>query len=291
MTIDRQTAEAYRECARRTRGASSTFYVAFLSLPRELRHAIYATYAFCRLCDDVVDEPAADRDPAKELYRIQHALLGADSAPAEHAAIFTALHHAIDRFELNQQHYIDVIDGCRMDLAQVRYADFDELEAYCRRVASAVGIICVSIFGYTSPEAVARAYDLGIAFQLTNILRDVREDYANGRIYLPQDELSRFDVTEADIAAADASARFRALMAFQIDRARSYYARGEQVMPMLRQGRHCIGIMSSFYSRILDKIAAADGDVLSARVGLSSRDKAALAVSTVARGVWRSVAR
>ena len=289
--MDNRTENAYRECAKLTREASSNFYVGFLALPGELRRAIYATYAFCRLCDDIVDEPKRGLDPNSELDLVQSALSDASQTSYDGHPIFVALEHAIDRFDIDRQYFVDVIDGCRMDLEINRYETFDDLREYCMRVASAVGVICISIFGYTSPKAVEYANDLGIAFQLTNILRDIREDYSNGRVYLPQVELREFGVSEAEFAGNVPSANFKKLMAFQLERARSYYESGESVIPMATRGRQCLELMSGFYSRILTKIAENDSDVLSTRVGLSATEKLSVTLGVTWRAALRSVSR
>ena len=288
---DRQIATAYRECASLTRGANSNFYLAFLSLPKELRRAIHATYAFCRLCDDIVDEPKAGLDPSAELDKVELALSMPHEGEYAASPIFTALPHAIGQFGLDTKYFIDVIDGCRMDIDTNRYDTFEDLRVYCRRVASAVGIICVSIFGNRSPDAIRYADDLGIAFQLTNILRDIQEDYSNGRVYLPQEDLAHFGVAESEFAGETPSANFREMMRFQLDRARDYYERGERVIPMTTRGRECLELMSGFYSKILAKIEACDSDVLSQRVSLSASEKLSIASGVGWRWATRSVIR
>lgn len=286
---DKEIAAAYKECARLTRSASSNFYIGFLALPNELRRAVCATYAFCRLCDDIVDEPMPGGDPSSELDIVHTALNDASKTPYADNPIFTALEHAIERFSLDKKYYADVIDGCRMDIETNRYESFDDLRVYCRRVASAVGIICISIFGYTEREAIKYADDLGIAFQLTNILRDIREDYANGRVYLPQAELRSFGVLETELAGGDASRNFREMMRFQLNRARSYYESGERVIPMVIRGRQCLELMSGFYSRLLEKIEESNVDVLSGRISLSVADKVSITAETGWRWALRSV--
>lgn len=288
---DKRLDNAYKECARLTRSASSNFYVAFLSLPNELRRAIYATYAFCRLCDDIVDEPPVGEDPSSELDVVQTALDDAPSTKYASSPIFIALEDAIETFSLDKQLYVDVIDGCRMDLGINRYETFDDLRVYCRRVASAVGIICISIFGHSDPKAIEYADDLGIAFQLTNILRDVREDYANGRVYLPQAEMRAFGVVETEFADNQPSDNFRELIRFQIDRARGFYESGERVIPLAIRGRQCLELMSGFYFRILEKIEENDADVLTQRVSLSTAEKLSITASAGWRWALRSVNR
>ena len=286
-TTQQEVASAYKDCARITRAASTNFYVAFLALPTELRRAIYATYAFCRLCDDIVDEPVEGADPSLELDAVAGALDRRAETKYADSPIFIALDDAIHRFELDTQYYVDVIDGCRMDIDTNRYETFDDLRVYCKRVASAVGVICVSIFGYSDETAIEYANDLGIAFQLTNILRDIREDYANGRVYLPQEDLRRFGVAESEFADGPPSDNFRAMMRFQMDRAFDYYERGERVIPMAVRGRQCLELMSGFYYRILQKIEQCDGDVLTQRVSLSPTEK----LSITAGIGWRSALR
>ncbi len=286
---DNQIESAYRACASLTRAASSNFYVAFLSLPKELRRAIYATYAFCRLCDDIVDEPEAGTNPSTELDQVELALSEPHEGEYARNPIFTALPHAIDKFDLGTQYFVDVIDGCRMDIDTNRYNTFEDLQVYCRRVASAVGIICVSIFGNQSPEAIRYANDLGIAFQLTNILRDIQEDYNNGRVYLPQEDLTRFGVAEVEFGGGTLSDNFREMMRFQLERTRGYYESGERVIPMVTRGQQCLELMSGFYSRILAKIEARDADVLSQRVSLSASEKLTIIAGVGWRWALRSV--
>ena len=290
-SLDIQVENAYRECARITRTASTNFYIGFLALPKELRRAIYASYAFCRLCDDIVDEPTSGSAPKDELDQVEGALSVHTGTPYADHPIFIALEHAINRFELDRKYFVDVIDGCRMDIGTDRYETFDDLRIYCRRVASAVGIICISIFGHTSPRAISYADDLGIAFQLTNILRDIREDYSNGRVYLPQSELRDFGVSESDFGETSSNANLRKMMAFQVERARGYYESGEKVIPLAQRGRQCLELMSGFYSRILDKIAIEETDVLSGRVKLSRMDKLSITSGVAWRAALRSVRR
>ena len=187
----------YDRCAEVTRRASSNFYYAFMLLPAERRRALYAVYAFCRFVDDIADDESV-AEPAELLRRWRDELERAYGGnPAR--AVSRALADASRRFNIPRRHFEEVIAGVEMDLARKRYETFQELRLYCYRVASAVGLICIEIFGYTNPAACQYAERLGIAFQLTNIIRDVSEDAARGRIYLPLEDLARFGVTEADI--------------------------------------------------------------------------------------------
>ena len=269
--------QAYLECQAITKASSTNFYYAFLTLPPQKRYAIYATYAFCRMCDDIVDEPdrrtTAESDLADLRRRLQDAYDAQPNGP-----VWTALADAQRRFGIPMTHFSDVIDGCEMDLTKNRYETFEELVQYCRRVASAPGLICIEVFGYTDPRAVEHAVDLGIAMQLTNIIRDVAEDARDGRVYLPQDELEKFGYSESDLMAGTVNGPFRDLMKFQIERAHRYFESGSRLFPLLdRRSRACPRTMSSVYRRLLGRIEAADYDVFSERISLSRTAKAALA--------------
>lgn len=269
--------DAYDACARITREASTNFYYAFLTLPLEKRRAIYATYAFCRLCDDIVDDPERTGDPADQLDTLRNQLDRAYDG-AESGNIWTAIADSQHRFGIEKEHYAAVIDGCKMDLTQSRYETFDELVDYCKKVASAVGLVCIEVCGYEDRLAVEYAIDLGLAMQLTNIIRDVREDAANGRIYLPMEDLRRFGYSEEDLLAGKVNKNFRELIKFEVQRAHEYFDRGNRLFPLLdRRSRACPQAMAEVYMRLLDKIEDADYDVMSNRVGLSKRAKITLA--------------
>ena len=289
--MEDQIENAYDECATLTRKASSTFYLAFLALPKDLRRAIYATYAFCRLCDDIVDEPSDCSDPEVGLDSVQKALEGRNDSDLGGSPIFVAVEDAIRRFDIDRRYFVDVIDGCRMDTKLDRYETFDDLREYCRRVASAVGVICISIFGYSSPTALKYANDLGIAFQLTNILRDIREDYSNGRVYLPQADLREFGVSEDEFKSDIQSLNFTRLMDFQVQRAREYYSSGSRVMPMAIRGRQCLELMNGFYSKILDKIETREYAVLEQRIGLSPLEKLSVTLGVAWGSALRAASR
>jgi phytoene synthase len=269
--------DAYDACARMTREASTNFYYAFLTLPLEKRRAIYATYAFCRLCDDIVDDPERIGDPASQLDAVRKKLDQAYEGTGT-GNIWTALSDSQDRFGIEQAHYAAVIDGCEMDLTQSRYETFDELVEYCKKVASAVGLVCIEVCGYEDQLAVQHAIDLGLAMQLTNIIRDVLEDARNGRIYLPMEDLRRFNYSENELIAGTVNDNFKALIKFEVKRAREYFERGNLLFPLLdRRSRACPQAMAEVYMRLLDKIEDAGYDVLSIRVGLSKLAKVKLA--------------
>ncbi|MGH7947613.1 MAG: presqualene diphosphate synthase HpnD [Candidatus Binataceae bacterium] len=222
-------ARDYQRCAEVTRRASSNFYYAFMLLPAARRRALYAVYAFCRFVDDIADDDMV-REPG-ELLRRWRDELDRVYGGGPTRAVSRALADAARRFEIPRQYFEDVIAGVEMDLERKRYATFEELRLYCYRVASAVGLICIEVFGYTNPDARKYAERLGIAFQLTNIIRDVREDAARGRIYLPLEDLARFGVTEAEILGGAYNATFVTLMEFEAARARDFYREAEMALP------------------------------------------------------------
>jgi phytoene synthase len=271
------TLRAYDACAAITREASTNFYYAFLTLPVEKRRAIYATYAFCRLCDDIVDEPDRAGDAAEELAETRARLAAAYNGD-ESGDIWVALADAQKRFGIDEGHFASVIEGCEMDLTKSRYETFEELGAYCRRVASAVGLVCIEVCGYEDKKAVQHAIDLGIAMQLTNVIRDVAEDAAAGRIYLPQEDLRQFGYTEKELLLGRVSQEFRDLIKFEVERARRYFENGRKLFPLLdRRSRACPQAMAEVYITLLDRIEDANYDVLTERVSLGKWSKVTLA--------------
>jgi len=274
---------AYAYCAEVTRRSGSSFGVAFRLLPPERRAALNAVYAFCRFVDDVADDAAA-RDPAALLARWREEL-DAVYAGAPGHPIGVALADAVRRFSLDRRHFDDLITGVETDLVRRRYETFEELADYCYRVASTVGLLCVEIFGYGQPSARDYARDLGIAFQLTNILRDVREDAERGRIYLPLEDLRRFDVSEEELLAGRWSHRLGALLAFECGRARAHYLRARGVLaPEDRAALAPAEAMRRIYARLLDHIEERQFDVFGPRITLASHEKIALALRAWGRG-------
>lgn len=262
----------YERCAEITRRASSNFYYAFMLLPLERRRALYAVYAFCRFVDDIADDEKVG-DPAELLERwrreLDNVFNGVPTRP-----VSRALAANVHRFNLPHRYFEEVIDGVEMDLTRRRYENFDELSLYCRRVASAVGLICIEIFGYRNPATRLYAERLGIAFQLTNILRDVGEDAARGRIYVPAEDLRCFDVSEDEILKGVYSPRFRALMEFEAERARSYYREAQHALaPEDRASMLAAEGMRLIYAALLDQISASGFQVFGQRHSLSKARK------------------
>nr|BCX01840.1 MAG: phytoene desaturase [Bacteroidota bacterium] len=267
---------SYALCREITRVHARTFYLASRVLDKTTRYGAYAVYAFCRLADDIVDRAAIAEKAQlqEELAHFRHLLAllqeGA-AAPDELHPWLPAFRDTIQRFAIPPELFAELLDGIQMDLEKTRYATFEELYTYCYRVASVVGMVMCYIFGYRSPQALEHAIEMGIAMQLTNILRDVEEDYRRGRIYLPLEELEAFGYTEEELARGVLNDAFRALMRFQIERARTYYRRAWRGIPLLRsrRGRICTRIMGRLYAGILDEIERAGYDVFRRRAAVS----------------------
>ena len=263
----------YRRCGDITRQSSSNFYYAFMLLPIERRRSLYAVYAFCRFVDDVADDESI-RDPARLLSRWREELARVYGEGAPTRAISRALADTVQRFSVPRRCFEELIAGMEMDLSCKRYATFDELRRYCYRAAAVVGLICIEIFGYTNPDAKVYAENLGIACQLTNILRDVKEDAAKGRIYLPLEDLAQFSVTETEILEGVYSDAFVRLMEFEAHRAREYYQRAEQSLPPEdRSTLLTAEAMRLIYGSLLDRIVSSNYRVLDRRLSLSATHK------------------
>jgi phytoene synthase len=269
---------SYSYCETLTRRQASNFYPAFRVLPPVQRRAMCALYAFLRVADDLSDEPGLpDAKPAPVAdwrQRLVLALGGHYSHP-----LHPALHDAIRVHKIPQGYIHAVLDGVEMDLEPVHFATFVELRRYCYRVASAVGLACIHIWGFTDVQALDLAEKAGIAFQLTNILRDLAEDAARGRVYLPQEDLDRFGYPREQLVRGERNDAYRALMRFQVQRAREYY---DAAMPLCRllppPGRAVFWVMARTYRGLLNAIEGRDYDVYSSRVRLSSWRKLLLAV-------------
>jgi phytoene synthase len=261
---------SYTYCEQLARREAGNFYHAFRVLPNPQRRAMCALYAFLRIADDLSDasgEPAEKRLPLANWRRgLEQSLQGEYSHP-----LHAAFHDTVRTHHIPREYLDAVLDGVEMDLAPVSYATFEELRLYCYRVASAVGLACIHIWGFENERAKVYAEHAGIAFQLTNILRDLGEDAARGRVYLPREELMQFGYDEGRFACGVRDDRFRALMRFQVERARHYYDAAGPLVPLLRPaGRAVFLVMSRTYRGLLDAIEQRDYDVFSSRVCLST---------------------
>ena len=264
-------AASYAHCRAVAKGRAKNFYYSFILLERDRKNAMCAIYAFMRYCDDLSDEPGATRSAMDRWRRaLDSALAGQpDSNPAWPAFLDT-----VERYRIPHHYFYEMIDGVASDLEPRAIGTFAELYAYCYRVASVVGLTTIHIFGFSSPEALPLAEKCGIAFQLTNILRDVREDAGLGRIYLPAEDLDRFGVAEEDLKSARKTERFGELMEFQIARARRYYRESAPLLRLIEpQARASLWALIAIYSSLLERIAQSHYDVLARRISLTTSEK------------------
>jgi phytoene synthase len=254
--------QAYSDCARVARRQARNFYYAFLPLPRPRRHALYAVYAFARLADDLADEesrPLEERMRALDELELRlEASLQGEAA----GSVFIALKDAIGRYRIPVQALRDLLEGGRRDQTVTRYGTWKELEDYCYHVAGTVGLVCAAVFGAQGPQAERYAVAQGLGMQLVNMMRDVAEDFENGRVYLPAELMDAHGVTEEDLASGTMPAGWAPLMEEMADRARTALAEGERLLPMVApEARICPALLRDLYVTILDRIEAAGWDV------------------------------
>jgi phytoene synthase len=271
-------------CQNKAAQSGSSFYYSFMFLPPERRRAITAVYAFCREVDDIVDECSDPTIARTKLAWWRDELARLYAGQPQHP-VARAIAPCIAPFDLRQELMLEIIDGMEMDLMQNRYQDFAALEVYCYRVASAVGLLAARIFGYTDPRTLGYARDLGTAFQLTNIVRDVGEDARKGRIYLPQDELARFGVDSRQLLNAKYDDNFVRLMEFQAERAEKYYDQAFAQLPTADRAAQRPGlIMAAIYRSLLAEIRRDRYQVLDRRTALTPVRKLWIAGVTWVRG-------
>ncbi|MCE1239627.1 MAG: presqualene diphosphate synthase HpnD [Azonexaceae bacterium] len=271
-------------CQEKCAASGSSFYYSFLFLPLERRQAIMALYAFCREVDDVVDECSDLALASTKLAWWRQEVLRVGDGEPQHP-VGLALKAVGATVHLPAEQLLEIIDGMEMDLQQSRYLDFKGLSLYCYRVASVVGLLSAEIFGYRDRQTLKYAHDLGMAFQLTNIIRDVGEDARRGRIYLPVDELQRFNVPASDLLNGKYSDNFTALMQFQYERAQQYYEQAFSLLPAVDRKNQRPGlIMAAIYRTLLDEIRAENFQVLHQRISLPATRKLWLAAKTWIKG-------
>jgi phytoene synthase len=280
----RSVADAQAYCTALTKKSGSNFYYSFLFLPRKRRAAMYTVYAFCKEIDNAVDEPPAGSNPQEELRRWRAELEAAyHGTPTFPVTISLAEH--VRQLSIPKAYFEELIKGVEMDLTASRYASFQDLSLYCYRVASVVGLICLHIFGPTSARAQDYAVSLGLAFQLTNILRDIGTDAAQGRIYLPREDLDKFGCTDQIILQRQESDAVRELFHFETARAHEYYAKAQAAFESLpasdQQALTVAEIMRAVYFRILKKIEEPRHRIFGPRARLAASRRLA-----VAAGVW-----
>jgi 15-cis-phytoene synthase len=269
-------ARSHEYCRGVARSRAKNFYYSFLLLSAQQRRAMCSIYAFMRYCDDLSDEPGANR-LAMERWRteMEDALEGKFGSHP----VWPAFHYTVRRFGIPHQYFRDMIDGVASDLEPRRMESFEELYRYCYQVASVVGLTIIHIFGFDTPSALPLAEKCGVAFQLTNILRDIREDAERGRVYLPAEDLRRFGVTEADLRSGNRTDALLRLMRFEAARARSYYDDSRPLLDLIHpRSKPSLLALISIYSRLLDRIERKNYDVFTRRVRLSAMEKSWIVV-------------
>lgn len=315
---------SYDFCREIAKSRAKNFYYSFIVLPAERRRAMCAVYAFMRYCDDIVDEEAgeeavedataekaieaavdavdavepaeavedaekaaevaAEADRERRLDACRKALDDAYGETQADGGLMPAFRDTVRRFDIPREYFDAIIDGAQMDLTVTRYATFEDLYQYCYRVASAVGLVCIHIFGFRGAEAKRYAESCGIAFQLTNILRDIREDAGMGRIYLPQEDLDAFGYPEEHVRNGLFNDAFRRLMGFQVERARRYYDEALPLLPLVQSSsRASLAAMIGIYRACLEEIPRRQYDVYTQRIGLSPWKKLSITARALIR--------
>jgi phytoene synthase len=284
-----QLAVAYSVCRHITRSAAKNFYYAFLVLPRHKRHALCAVYAFMRHCDDIADdESAPPRDRYNKLVALLDDLHRVQAGQSTDDPVLLAVTDTQRRYDIPAELLDQLSLGTMMDVQMaageqtadpaqeivVRYRTFEELTQYCYRVASVVGLVCIRVFGYRDAKAEALAERCGLAFQLTNIIRDVKEDALVGRVYLPEQDLQAFGIAASELRNATDAARFRPLLAMQAERARGFYESGDQLIELINEdSQPALWVLVKIYRRLLEKIEQQQFDVFHGKVSLTVREK------------------
>ena len=279
--VNADVQHALAHCRQVTRQQAKNFYYAFLFLPSDKRAAIYSVYAFCRHSDDIADTPGRFRCKRQQLNHwrdeLESCYRGTPTLP-----ITRALRHTIQKYPIPRHYFEELLTGVEMDLTVQRYASFEDLKVYCHRVASAVGLACLEIFGYRHDGVRSYARNMGIALQLTNIMRDVREDAERGRIYLPQEELRAFGVTERDVLRQRYTESFAALMRFQQERILAHYRKAaSSLLPGDRAGLLAPEIMAAIYQATLRKMRRRGFNVFRGRTRLSGLRKICIGLGTI----------
>ena len=269
--------ESYDFCRAVARRRAKNFYYSFVLLPREQRNAMCAIYAFMRYCDDLSDEPGASHEP---LERWRCALVDALGGKFDGYPAWPAFFDTVERYSIPHDYFFQMIDGVMSDLQPRRFGTFEELYKYCYQVASVVGLSTIHVFGFDSPGALPLAEKCGVAFQLTNILRDVCEDVGRGRVYLPAEDLERFGVKPVELCAGSRSESFTRLMRFEADRARGLYHEAQPLVGLVhKRSRPALRALIGIYSRLLERIEEGGFDVTH-RVKLSTAEKCGIVVKS-----------
>jgi phytoene synthase len=268
-----------KEIAKKSR---SSFYYAFNLLPAEQRDAMNTVYAFCRQTDDIVDEGSVTDEIKYEKLRKWRIELEKSLNGHSDYQIINKLSKTIQKFNIPLEPFFDLLKGMEMDLQRKRYITFDDLQTYCYHVASTVGLMCIEIFGYRHSSAKDFAINLGIALQLTNILRDIKKDAEKGRIYLPQEDLRKFNYNENDLLSNTYNENFQKMMKYQVERAREYFDKATACLNLEdKKAMFAARAMQHIYYRMLNKIIDADYDVFNKQIKVSTAKKVGISL-----GVW-----
>jgi 15-cis-phytoene synthase len=281
--METEITTSYRRAQAVARSRARNFYYSFIVLPPPKRRSMCAVYAFMRYCDDISDGTASVESKRVALQAWREQLKTAVSENKQSDSIFPAFRDSLERFSIPVEYFSWIIDGAEMDLTVDSYETFADLYRYCFNVASAVGLVCLQIFGYQEESAKKYAEYCGIAFQLTNILRDIKEDAGMGRIYLPREDLERFHYTPMDLQRGIVDERFRDLMTFEADRAAGYYAQARKLLPLVETvSRPALWAMIEIYNGILRKIVQRNYNVFDSSIHLSNSEKAIIALKALA---------
>jgi phytoene synthase len=276
-------AASYKSAEAVARSRARNFYYSFVVLPAEKRRAFCAVYAFMRYCDDISDGDSGPEAKRRMLRKWRAQLDGVFSGAFAPNPILPAFRDAVQNFSIPAEYFHWLIDGAEMDLTSAQYETFEDLYKYCFNVASSVGLVCLQIFGSKEERAKKYAEECGIAFQLTNILRDIREDASMGRIYLPQEDLRRFGYSPEELRRGIFDERFRSLMMFEADRARHYYGQGWKLLPLVEStSRPALWAMIQIYERILERIVKKQFDVFREPIHLPGMEKVSVALRALA---------
>ncbi len=274
---------SYRQVEQIARVRARNFYYAFILLPAEKRRALCAVYAFMRHCDDISDGDSSDEQKREMLQCWRRQLDGALNGDCRSSPIFPAFLDSVARFAIPHRYFHWILDGVEMDLKVRKYETFMDLYRYCFKVAGSVGLTCLQVFGFRDDRARLYAEQCGIAFQLTNIIRDVKEDASLGRVYLPLEDLRRFNYSPEELVLGVLDDRFRRLMTFQACRARDYFIRARSLLPMVdKVSRPGLWAMMEIYGRLLDKIVHSRYDIFGPVVRLSTPEKCIIAIRALA---------
>ncbi|MCS7314328.1 MAG: phytoene/squalene synthase family protein [Bryobacterales bacterium] len=272
-----QLADSYRYCRSVARRRARNFYYSFLLLPAAQRDAMCAVYAFMRRCDDLSDDPGSAAAARRAIERWREELASALEGRYAQSPLWPAFHDTVRRYRIPPEYFFEMIEGVSSDLEPRRFPTFEQLQRYCYQVASVVGLTIIHILGFHSPDALPMAESCGVAFQLTNILRDVGEDLERGRLYLPLEDLARFGLSEESLRSAEPPAGFRDLVRFEAARARTHYERGRGLLPLIEPAsRPSLWALIEIYWRLLARIERAGPAVLRQRVELPLREKLAV---------------